>query len=291
MGALIGTAIVLAVLPTTGATASPLNEPVSVARSVAPTAAEAKVTASLATDNAGVLSPGEELTVSVTVTNATETAYEHGTASLWFDPTPQRSRAGLDSWLASGDPVPKAVTLGEVPVGALESGTSTVVQIVVPASSIPFGTDPAETVFGIGATVTVGTSTTADARSSLVWNPGATASPSTVGVVFPIVSPSTGKGLLTADELTTYTSANGVLTRDLDGLERHSTVAIGIDPMIIASIRALGNAAPATATDWLVRLSELPNDTFSLGFGDADLTGQLQAGVTTPLVPTSSHTR
>ena len=44
---------------------------------------------------------------------------------------------------------------------------------------------------------------------------------------------------------------------------------------------------PPTATDWLERLANLPNDTFSLGFGDADLTGQIQSGVTTPLAPTS----
>ena len=57
--------------------------------------------------------------------------------------------------------------------------------------------------------------------------------------------------------------------------------------MIIASIRALGNAAPPTARDWLVRLSGLPNDTFSLGFGDADVAGQVQSGLTAPLQPTS----
>jgi hypothetical protein len=55
--------------------------------------------------------------------------------------------------------------------------------------------------------------------------------------------------------------------------------------MIIASIRALGNSAPATATDWLTRLSALPNETFSLGYGDADIVGQVQAGLAGPLAP------
>jgi hypothetical protein len=111
-----------------------------------------------------------------------------------------------------------------------------------------------------------------------------------VGVVLPIVAPSTAKGVLSATDLATYTAPNGVLTRDLDGLDglpKHTTVALGIDPMIVASIRALGNAAPASARDWLQRLTALPNDTFSLGFGDADLTGQLQSGLTQPLAPTS----
>ncbi|MFF1876543.1 DUF6049 family protein [Leifsonia sp. NPDC058230] len=288
--ALISAAIALTLLPAGGAAAAAASSPSAVRNVVeatTATATEAKVTASLSTDNAGVLSPGQDLTVSVTITNATETAHERGTVSVWVDPTALKSRSALDSWLASTDAVPKAVAVGTAPVGALEPGTSTVVQVVVPAASLPFAANPAEAVYGIGATATVTTSTAADARSSLVWSPGGSAEPSGVGVVFPIVSPPSSKGLLSADDLTTYTAANGVLTRDLDGLERHSTVAIGIDPMIIASIRALGNAAPASATDWLVRLSALPNDTFSLGFGDADLTGQIQSGVTKPLAPTS----
>jgi hypothetical protein len=291
IAALLGAAVALALVPAAGASASAPNPPATSARGVVSTASQAatvaKVTASLATDNAGVLAPGQDLTVSVTITNATESAYQHGTVSLWIDPAPQKSRSTLDSWLASTDAVAKAVTVGQAPLGALEPGTSTVVQVAVPAASLPFTASPGEAVYGIGATAALGGSTAADARSSLVWSPGASSAPSAVGVVFPIISPSTADGLLSADELTTYTAPNGVLTRDLDGLERHSTVAIGIDPMIIASIRALGNAAPATVTDWLDRLSALPNDTFSLGFGDADLTGQLQSGVTKPLVPTS----
>ena len=78
-----------------------------------------------------------------------------------------------------------------------------------------------------------------------------------------------------------------MLTRQLDGLIGHPSVAIGIDPMILASIRVLGTSAPASATQWLVSLSLLPNDVFSLGFGDADLAGQFQSGLTAPLAPTS----
>jgi hypothetical protein len=292
IAALLGAAVALTFLPAAGASGTAANLRASSAHNAVSTASKAatvaKVTASLAADNAGVLAPGQDLTVSVTITNATESAYQRGTVSLWIDPTPQKSRSALDSWLASTDAVAKAVTVGQAPVDALEPGTSTVVPVTVPAASLPFAASPSEAVYGIGATAALGGSAAAaDARNSLVWSPGTSATPSTVGVVFPIISPSTANGLLSADDLTTYTAPNGVLTRDLDGLERHSTVAIGIDPMIIASIRALGNAAPATATEWLDRLSTLPNDTFSLGFGDADLTGQLQSGVTKPLAPTS----
>ncbi len=159
-------------------------------------------------------------------------------------------------------------------------------RVNVPAAAVPFAARTTSAVYGLGATVDIGP-VVANARGSVVWSPGAAATRSAVGVVMPIVSPSTGDGLISAQDLATYTAPNGVLTRDLDGLQNHATVAVGIDPMILASIRALGNSAPATATAWLDRLSALPNDTFSLGYGDADVAGQIQAGLPAPLQPTA----
>ncbi|WP_157480424.1 DUF6049 family protein [Leifsonia sp. Root227] len=244
------------------------------------------ISASLAADNGGVLSPTQDLVVSVTVTNPTDSSYAAGSVTLWLDPAAQKSRASLDSWLTSTTAVSGKTTIGEAPVTVLEPGTSTVVRVTVPAATVPFGTNPASAVYGIGATVSAGDKTV-DARGSVTWNPGVAGTRSELSVVMPIVSPSTSDGLISAADLTTYTAPNGVLTRDLDGLIGHSTVTVGIDPMIVASIRALGNAAPPTASDWLNRLAGLPNDTFSLGFGDADVTGQLQAGIPAPLAPTS----
>ncbi|MFF1571745.1 DUF6049 family protein [Leifsonia sp. NPDC058292] len=292
VAALTGASLAIALLPAAGALASPAataGAPAGAPADVSTAAGDSDdspLTASVAAENAGVLSPGQVLTVSITITNSSQLAYGAGTAVLWVDPAAQKSRSTLDAWLTSTDAVDQAVTVGSAPITALEPGSSTVVTVTVPAASVPFATDPSQSVFGIGASVTVGATTT-NARSSLVWSPGATATPSTVGVVMPIVSPSTSDGLISADDLATYTAPNGVLTRELDGLMHHSTVAIGLDPMIVASIRALGNAAPASASDWLERLSRLPNDTFSLGFGDADLVGQFQSGLTKPLAPTS----
>lgn len=265
--------------------ASTTTATASTTTAVATTTADG-ITASLAADDGGVLAPTQNLTVSVTVTNPTDSSYAAGTVTLWLDPAPQRSRAALDAWVASTDAVANRADLGRAPTPTLEPGTSTVVRVTVPAAAVPFGTNPSGAVYGIGATVDVGEKAV-DARGSLVWNPGVASTRSQVSVVMPIVSPSTSDGLISAADLATYTAPNGVLTRDLDGLTGHSTVAVGIDPMIIASIRALGNAAPTSANDWLIRLAALPNDTFSLGYGDADTTGQLQAGIPVPLAPTS----
>lgn len=250
----------------------------------ASSASDLKVT--VGTDNAGILAPGQDLNASVTVTNTSGTVHNAGTVTLWFDPKPQTTRSGLASWQAAAGSAPGARTIQQASLPPLGPGASTIVRLTVPAASVPFAGTPAQAVYGIGATVTAG-SVSGEGRGSLVWNPGPAGAPSQVGVVMPVVSPSGSSGLLSAADLTTYTSPNGVLTRDLDGLVGHSAVTVGIDPMIIASIRALGNAAPPTARDWLVRLSELPNDTFSLGFGDADVAGQVQAGLPAPLQPTS----
>ena len=284
IAAFAGAIALLAGTPAAATAATTAKEPAAL--TVAAADSDSGLTASVTTDNAGVLATGQDLTVSVTVSNPTDSPVTTGSVSVWFDPRPMTSRGALTDWLGSADPVAGATALGEATLPLLESGTSTVVRVTVPAAAVPFGTRPDSAVFGIGATVTTGDDHT-DARGSVVWSAAETGTRSSVGVVMPIVSPSTSDGLISAADLATYTAPNGVLTRDLDGLEGHSAVTLGIDPMIIASIRALGNAAPPTAVDWLSRLAILPNETFSLGYADADPTGQIQAGTTAPLAPTS----
>ncbi|WP_226653148.1 DUF6049 family protein [Leifsonia sp. LS1] len=289
VAAVVAALSLVTVTPTaaTAATDAPSPSTSSVTATPSPRTSDGSgLTASVAADNAGVLATGQDLSVSVTVSNPTGSAVSTGTVSVWLDPKAMASRNTLTDWLGSADPVTAPVPLGEATLPPLESGTSSVVRVTVPAAAVPFGTRPDSAVFGIGATVTSADSRI-EARSSVVWSAAETGTRSSVGVVMPIVSPSSADGLISADDLATYTAANGVLTRDLDGLDGHSAVTVGIDPMIIASIRALGNAAPATAIDWLSRLATLPNDTFSLGYGDADPTGQIQAGGAAPLTPTS----
>ena len=86
--------------------------------------------------------------------------------------------------------------------------------------------------------------------------------------------------------LESYTSESGLLTRQLDEVVDRPIV-LGIDPSIIASIRVLGSAAPASATAWLQRLDAATNETFPLAWADADLTLGLQAGSGDVLIPES----
>lgn len=111
----------------------------------------------------------------------------------------------------------------------------------------------------------------------------ADAGPVELAVIVPIVAPPGTTGLIDSALLEQYTAPDGQLTRELDAaLGRPVTLAI--DPMILASIRVLGTAAPASARAWLQQLTDADNESFLLGYADVDLALALQAGASS--VPT-----
>jgi len=110
--------------------------------------------------------------------------------------------------------------------------------------------------------------------------------PVRLALAMPLVVPQSTTPFISGDALAQYTSPTGLLTRQLDAVIGRP-VAIGIDPLILASIRVLGSAAPVTATAWLDRLATATNETFPLAYSDSDLTLATQAGNLTALVPLS----
>lgn len=130
---------------------------------------------------------------------------------------------------------------------------------------------------------TVASPSTPDAGSLA---PAATnGQPTSLALAAPITAPAQNASVISAENLEAYTQPNGVLTRQLDALIG-LPVALGIDPMIIASIRILGTSAPASAVAWLDRLQSAPNETFSLAYADADVSALAQAGLTSIAMPT-----
>jgi hypothetical protein len=97
-----------------------------------------------------------------------------------------------------------------------------------------------------------------------------------VSVVVPITAPWGDGGFLDAETLATATSPTGVLTHELDEV-LSTSATIALDPMILASVRLLGTAAPDTAVDWLARLEGASNDVFLLAYADADLAALARA--------------
>jgi hypothetical protein len=108
--------------------------------------------------------------------------------------------------------------------------------------------------------------------------------PVSVAVIAPITLPPTTSGLVSADDLETLTGPFGALTRQLDALAG-TPAAIALDPMIVASIRVLGSAAPASAQQWLTRLGALSNEVFLLAYADADLVPAARTGTLAQLQP------
>ena len=139
-------------------------------------------------------------------------------------------------------------------------------------------------------TVALGTPVVATAASlepaarSAVDAPLAPGDPATLTLVVPLTVPPNETGLLDADTLTRYTAPLGLLTRQLDALA-DAPVAIGLDPLIAASIRVLGTSAPPSALAWLERLRAASNEVFALAYADADVSAAASTGSLGLLAP------
>ena len=234
------------------------------------------------------LSPGQDLPVTVTIHNNTATAIPIGRVDVYLAQLALTTRAALDSWLRpdtdanSGDQLMSVPTPGIIPAGA-----STSMAITVPAGSIGLTDQNAWGARGIAAILTADDEVQAEGRGTFVWSQGSAITPVGLASILPITTPESAIGLITTTALESYTSSAGLLSRQLDTAIDAPTATIAIDPQIIASIRVLGSAAPASAVAWLDRLAGASNDIFPLSYADADIALQAQAGATTLLAPTS----
>ena len=238
--------------------------------------------------NSSELSPGQDLLLTVAVQNNTAAAIPIGRVDVYLADLALTTRAALESWLRpdadanSGDQMLTVPTTQAIPAG---SGIA--LSITVPAASVGLSAENAWGARGVAAILTVDDVVRAEGRGTFVWSPGSATTPVGLASIMPITTPESATGLITAKALESYTSSVGLLSRQLDSVIGLPTMAIAIDPQIIASIRVLGTAAPASAVAWLDRLATASNDIFPLGYADADISLQAQAGASTLLAPTS----
>jgi len=237
-------------------------------------------------NNAGVLAPGQDLVVTAVVNNTGSEALAAGAVHLGITDSALPDRSHLTSWLDKTGDAADTRDVGSTATGMITPGTSVTVSMTVPAASLGISGSSTQ-VYGLDASVVSGGATVGRGTGSLVWNTGSGSSEIGIAVAMPITVPATADGLISSADLATYTAENGVLTRELDGVSGHPNVAIGIDPMIIASIKVLGTQAPASATAWLDELSRLSNDSFPLQYGDADVSAEVQSGLDQLLQPIS----
>lgn len=230
----------------------------------------------------GVVRPGDGLTVSVTLDNATATPTTAAEVALSIGAEPLDDRAALTAWLG-----------GDVKGVGLDPAGATVIEAVQPAADesrgillaadSPLLAGRAPGVYPLLATYASPDGPLSATSAMTVPADGA---PVSIGVVVPITATPAAEGLLTSVELAELTAPGGDLTSQLDAVEGSAAI-LAVDPAIPAAIRVLGTAAPQTAADWLLRLENLPNTRFALQFGDADAAVQLDAGLPVPQSPSS----
>ncbi|WP_085477620.1 DUF6049 family protein [Rathayibacter oskolensis] len=249
--------------------------------------ASGTVTATLGAANDGLLLPGQDLQLSVSVRNGTTESIDAARVEVTLDADTLDSRVELDEWL-DGEGDDEGSAAGDGADLRLLPSSSAQVTITVPAAAIPFSSDAgALGSHAVAVTVTSPGGTVATARSAVELTTGVPAERETgVSVLVPLTVPDTSDGLITAETLRDYTQSTGTLSRQLDSVLGRA-VAIGVDPRILASIRILGASAPESAVAWLDRLEAAPNEVFALPYGDADVAAQAQAGLPTLLTPTS----
>ena len=232
------------------------------------------VTVSAVPADSGDLAGGTDLRLSVSLTNDTLAATENATVTVSVAGAPVTTRTVLADWFSGegkSNLAAHAVGTGSFPPVA--AGLASSIQVTVPASALPF---VGAGVYPVSVRVATGTTVLGESRPAVASSVSASdAVP--VAVAVPLTVPAGESTFLTAAELTTYTGPGGILTRELTDIQ-NSKVAVGIDPRILASIRVLGNAAPASARAWLLQLQAIPNETFPLAWADADITAPLHAG-------------
>ena len=240
---------------------------------------EGAVRLSLTAGVHGVVDVGAPVTSTVSVDNGSDEEVASGRITVELNATPLADAAALTAWMdtaaAPGTFIPLGTeTLEAVP--ASESATLSVSATAATVGALAPGIYPLRaSLSGVpssGALTTTSVLIVSDDRSAQIT------------VLVPITATPEGGALLTAEELTELTAPDGALTAQLDGVAGSSAV-LGIDPLIPASIRALGSSVPATATAWLTRMESLSNERFALQAGDADATVQARAGLPRLLEP------
>ncbi|MGK9148388.1 hypothetical protein KXS11_12250 [Plantibacter flavus] len=227
----------------------------------------------------------------ITITNGTDADLPAGTVALAVTDAPLTATADLDAWLGVSGADAAATPTGTTVIRTIDIPELIAGQQYV-VSGLDFtppalGLDDADAWGSYGVTAGYSAGDTAGGgRTAIVWRAQGQPTTTTLAVVAPLTVPLSYGGILDAEELRELTAADGALTTQLDAFIGEQ-IAIGIDPRIIASIRALGTRAPESAVAWLARLEAAPNESFALQYGDAEPAVQADAGLDRLLEPTS----
>lgn len=235
-----------------------------------------EVSVSIFPTSGAAVSDGQEITVTVSLVNDSQKTTAAGQVVVTTGSALLGDAVALNNWITKSDGEQQpGQWLGVIDAPALAVGAHAVITTTLPLTNAYYGSSWGPR--GLAADLEVGGTSAGTGRGVLIWaTPGAPPA-AHLATLLPVISPPSPSGLLTSDELTVLTSAEGLLTSQL-ALAAGRNVTLAVDPRIIASIDALGENAPASATSWLARLAALPNESFTLAYADADIALQAQAG-------------
>ncbi|HMM83119.1 MAG TPA: DUF6049 family protein [Terrimesophilobacter sp.] len=235
----------------------------------------------------GILPSGQPLVISGSISNSSAQTMDAGTATVYLGHSKLSTRAAVSKWLGTNDSSGQDLgsAIGTLAVGELAAGQVRSFIVTVPASAIGLP-DGQPGVYPIAVRLAAAAVQVDLVRSTVVWASGGTPTDINLAVVTPLVVAPSTSGILSANDLGQLTAPGGQLDTELTTDLTHG-LAIGVDPMIIASIRLLGTSAPPSARNWLSRLESSASSVFTLSYADADLALQRRAGATQPLAPTA----
>ncbi len=235
----------------------------------------------------GTVAPGTGTTASVTVENDATSRLSSGRVTVEISRTPLTGEDALTAWLEDDESAGTFDELGTDTTAPVDADSSVSSNVFVPPEALA---DLAPGIYPLRASLSDATidndqTDVKTVTSSSVLVVSAAAVPP-VAVIVPVTATPASGALLSPDELSALTAPDGDLTAVLEGVAGTSAI-LAIDPSIPAAIRSLGSTAPEQAREWLSRLDALPNERFTLQFGDADITTQAQAGLGALLQPTT----
>ncbi|MFD1720511.1 DUF6049 family protein [Amnibacterium endophyticum] len=250
--------------------------------------AVAAVTASpvslvVAPENGGILREGQPLDVVVRISNGGTERVPAGRLALSMTRGPVASTEELLTLPGQLQGLLLTRTSARTP--ALEPGASADVDVRIPVKDLDETLSPAD-----GARlldVQLQASGVRVLAQSAVTRVTRSADRIGFGTVIPITIPAGRTGIVDAAEQRRLTGEDGAWTAALDAARAMPAATIALDPAVPASIRLAGDAAPASATDFLAALETAGNETVRLPYADGDLTLQRAAGLSEPLAPLS----
>lgn len=238
------------------------------------------MTFTAAPESDALWNPDQPLQVAVQAANPTDSTVAAGQVSVSLGDSTLADADDVAAWIAEGTDAGELVEAAQTLLPSIAAHGELDVTVDIDASTAE---DRAPGVYPL--LVTYASAQGELTARSVVVVPDADASPQ-VAIVVPITAGPLTTGLATAEQLEALTADDGALRARLDAVTGTAAI-LAVDPAIPAAIRALGSAAPESATDWLDDLLALPNTRFALQFGDADIATQLSASAGTLLTATT----